>query len=644
LRLVNFMVGLTAVAGAALSGQAFAQRASENVLSSADDAFGTKIGNDSVGLYDTRSARGFDPQAAGNIRLDGLYFDQQAIVGSRLQRGSAMRIGIAAQSYPFPAPTGIADITLAKPGDERSVAVMLQAQAPSGINMLSVDYSQPLAKDKLSILLGGAVLKNAADTRTTTDFVAWISSMKWRPTENTEIILFHYDNTGYDTEAPTSVFTAGAFLPPHVDPEIFFGQRWAQRSTLEKTDGVLAHATFSDHWRLQFGLFHSAIDRSTNYAILYRNTQPNGSALMDVVGFPPSNASSYSGEARLTGVYTFGSYRQTVHLALRGRDARRVFGGTNTVSFGPAQIGVYTPVPEPTFTFGPRDRDHVRQLMPGVSYIGQLLNVGEFSVGVQKVSFVRHLGVLGGTSLRTSTHPWIYNGTATFYATKDLAIYAGYTRGIEEFGVAPDNAANRGQPVPADLTSQVDAGIRYRVAPGFTVMAGVFEVKKPYFDRDSANVYTAVGDVRHRGVELSLTGKPMPNLTAVLGAVFLQARITGPLVTAGTLGEVPVGAKPRLLRANVQYDIEALRGLSADAQFEYVGAQPANRTKTLNVPSTATVALGVRYATKLWDVPTTFRAQVTNITDTDVWTVTAASGAFVPFSPRKFMMRVSADF
>ena len=645
MRLIKFMTGLVAFAGLAIfSAPAFAQRASENVLTSADDAFGTKVGNDSIGLYDSRNARGFDPQAAGNVRLDGLYFDQQATIGTRLQRSSSMRIGIAAQSYPFPAPTGIADINIAKPGDERSIAVLAQGIGPAGLSLLSVDYSQPLIKDKLSILLGGALLRNTADNLTSGDLSAWIVSVKWRPTDNIEGIAFHYNNEAYSTEAPPSIFTAGAFLPPDIDPHLFFGQHWAQRSNSDVTDGLLVRATLSDNWRAQLGFFRSAVDRSTNYAVLFRNTQINGSALLDIVGIPPSSSTSYSGEARVTGVYTFGSYRQTIHFALRGRDATRIFGGTNTVSFGAAQIGVYAPVPEPTFAFGTRDKDHVLQLMPGVSYIGQLLNVGEFSVGLQKVSFARHTGPLGGASVKTTSSPWLYNGTATFYATRDLAIYAGYTRGIEEFGIAPDNAANRGQPAPADVTTQMDAGIRYRIAAGFNLMAGVFEVKKPYFERDSANVYTAVGNLRHRGVEVSLTGKPIPNLTTVMGAVFLEARISGPLVTSGALGVVPIGTKPTLLRTNLQYDFTTLRGLSADTQLEYVSAQYANRLNTLKVPAAATLALGLRYATRIKDVPMTFRAQVTNVTDSDVWTVTQISGQFTPLSPRRFLGRVSTDF
>ena len=107
---------------------AFAQRADENVVTAAEDAFGTKVGNDNVGLYESRSARGFDPQQAGNMRVEGLHFDQQATFGSRLARSTSMRIGLAAQSYPFPAPTGIADIQLVLPANKTVISVSAEYQ------------------------------------------------------------------------------------------------------------------------------------------------------------------------------------------------------------------------------------------------------------------------------------------------------------------------------------------------------------------------------------------------------------------------------------------------------------------------------------------------------------------------------------
>ena len=96
-----------------------AQRADENAVTAAEDAFGTTVGFQSVGLYNANDARGFSPQQAGNLRIEGLYFDQQTwVTGDCMVRETTMRIGIAAQSYSFPAPTGIADLSLRKPGDK----------------------------------------------------------------------------------------------------------------------------------------------------------------------------------------------------------------------------------------------------------------------------------------------------------------------------------------------------------------------------------------------------------------------------------------------------------------------------------------------------------------------------------------------
>ena len=103
---------------------ACAQRAADNALAAAQDAFGTTVGNENIGLYSTNNARGFSPTQAGNLRIEGLYFDQQVNLGNRLLRGSTIRIGLSAQSYPFPAPTGIVDYQLRLPGEQFLTSVV----------------------------------------------------------------------------------------------------------------------------------------------------------------------------------------------------------------------------------------------------------------------------------------------------------------------------------------------------------------------------------------------------------------------------------------------------------------------------------------------------------------------------------------
>ena len=113
---------------ATFSFTAHAQRASENVVTSAQDAFGTAIGNESIGLYSSTNARGFNPKDAGNMRIEGLFFDQQTFNfgwgrSSQLVKSTTMRVGLSAQSYPFPAPTGIADVRLKLPGNKTRINI-----------------------------------------------------------------------------------------------------------------------------------------------------------------------------------------------------------------------------------------------------------------------------------------------------------------------------------------------------------------------------------------------------------------------------------------------------------------------------------------------------------------------------------------
>ncbi len=626
-----------------LTSTVHAQRADENAINAAEDAFGTRVGTEGVGLYDQRNARGFDPQLAGNMRLEGLYFDQQALFGTRLQKSIAMRIGLSAQSYPFPAPTGIADFSLIMPANKRIISSSVAYAAPVGMNSFTVDISTPLT-DTLGIAGGTNYAPAHSDWRGHSPLWTLAFVMRWAPTKSLEVIPFAYYNQSLDAEVQPLVFTAGAYLPPHFDRSVFFGQDWADRRANDRNFGVIARGTPFKNWRLQMGLFRSDQERLDNYVVFFRNTQPNGTANLDIRRDPHHRFASTSGELRASGVFTDGSYRHTVHLAVRGRDTNRLFGGGQTLAFGTARIGVYSPVIRPNYVYGVRDRDVVRQITPGITYVGQWANVGEFSVGLQKSFYDRKFGRENVAPTPTSSRPWLYNGTIAVNPTRDFAIYAGYTRGLEEFGTAPDNAANAGAPVPAGLTKQIDGGIRYRIMHGLSFMAGVFEVTKPYFDRDPASIYTAVGDLSHKGVEMSLSGQPLTGLTVVAGAVFIKGRVSGSTVDRGLIGPVPPGLPPSVFKLSLQYGPSSWHGFSVDTQFDTAGGHYANRANTFRIPSAATMDIGMRYAFTVSDVKANLRVQVRNIMDGYAWKVDSASGSLAPSSPRRIFIRLAADF
>src|SRR5262249_35545201 len=151
---------------------------------------------------------------------------------------------------------------------------------------------------------------------------------------------------------------------------------------------------------------------------------------------------------------------------------------------------------------------------------------------------------VGATTKSASQH-WLYNATAAIYASQALSFYGSYSRGLEDSPQAPQNAANSGQAVPANITEQVDAGFRYAFTPRLRFVAGVFQIKKPFLDRDAANIYTTVGQVKNQGIEASLSGQLADDLTVIAGGVFLKARVSGLLVNQGLIANIPVGTTPR---------------------------------------------------------------------------------------------------
>ena len=622
---------------------AFAQRANENIITTAEDAFGTRVGSENIGLYSPTSTRGFNPMLAGNVRIEGLYFDQQAFIGRAIAKNTTMRVGLSAQSYPFPAPTGIADTALFAPDNKESVSVINETRWPTGLNVASLDVKTPVT-DTLDVAIGGSEFQVYGDGRATGQSWNISTIWRWRPLDNLEIIPFGFFQRGEGAEVAPSVFTGGAYLPPRIDRKVFSGQEWADRSTDDLTAGIVMRGTPLPNWRLQMGLFRSDQAHKKDFVVFFRNVQPNGTGALDILRYPEHDAASTSGEARASGVFTEGAFRHTVHVAVRARDTDRIFGGGTTISFGPTTIGVNQPRTEPNYVLGVPDRDLVKQITPGVSYVGQWANIGEFSVGLQKSFYRRAFGKLGASTTTTNSQPWLYNGTLTYYATPKLAFYGGYTRGLEEFGNAPANAANGGAPLPAQLTQQLDGGVRYTIVPGINLMAGVFEVKKPYFDRDATNIYTVVGDLRHRGAEVSLTGKPFEGLTVVIGAVLLKARVSGLPVEQGLIGAVAPGTAPRLLRFNLQYGAPSWKGFTVETNVDHDGAQFANRANTFRVPSHTTISVGARYPFTIGETHANVRLQVNNVADTFGWTVDGNSGRFADFSGRQFALRVAADF
>ena len=593
---------------------ASAALANGSAVQAASDAFGTSVGRETIGLYNSSSVRGFSPTAAGNVRIDGLYFDQVWSLSARLRSASQVRVGLSAQGFVFPAPTGIVDHSLRRPGERGSGALVVGADHWGSRN-LDLDLNQPLGVAGLG-LTGGVSLAHT-EFGNGTDANAWNASLGlwWRPDADTEALaFFSRHDTTHDQIGP-QLSTDGTRLPPLSAPRLFLGPSWAAYSGVGLNRGALLRQRLSPSVQLRAGLFHSEFDDKLGFSNLLLDVQPDGSARRLLFVDGPSRIASDSGELRLSWTFAQAPWAQRLHAQLAGRARERRQSGSQALDYGAMRLDQRFEPLQPAFSFSAPSLDQVRQRWLGLSYELRWAEQLEASAGLQHSHYRKRVARAGLPPSEDEASPLLYNLSAAWHFSPTLAAYAGLTRGLEESGVAPGNASNRNQALPAILTTQRDAGIRWQFAPHLKLVAGFFDVRKPYFNLDAAQLFTQLGDVQHRGFEFSLSGRATPELRLVAGAVLMQPQVRGEAVTLGRVGERPVGQPERVVKLNAVWQPAALNGISLDAGLSHSGALPATRDNRVELPALTELDLGLRWPLQIGSQPVTARLLLTNATN-----------------------------
>jgi iron complex outermembrane receptor protein len=588
------------------------QRSDDNAVTQAEDAFGFAVGRESLGIYNAGNARGFSPTAAGNVRIDGLYFDPQFGLPGTLIDNVSIKVGLSAQGYPFVAPSGIVDYALIRPGDKSGASIITNFDS-FGTFGVEVDGTLPVSS---SLSLGYGLNGTRVAFPDGTDNINHTESLiaRWRPAPGIEITPFWSLYNDYNDEAGTFYVPAGNFLPKLPRQHHNEGARWADYRYTGLDTGVLASARIAENWLLRAGAFRSVNDTRHSYANLLVDEQPDGSGERVLYADPPTKQASNSGEIRLTHSIPDGPRLHVIHLSVRERDARREFGGSDFVDFGPGRIGEDVDAPRPDFHFTETSHDHLTQTTVGAAYDGRWKDVGEISFGISRAYFHKATVIPGEAAAVTDSTPLLYNATAAANLGKTTTLYAGYARGLEESGTAPPNAANRSEPLPAILTQQKDAGVRFAIMDKVKAVAGVFDLTRPYFGFNSANVFKQVGTVESRGAEFSVTGSVTPQLSVVAGGVFLKPRVTASDSAEGDIGSKPVGIPTHLLIMNANWKTPA-QGLELDLGLTHRGSAAATTDNAVFIPARARVDVGGHYRFKLAKRNATFRLQMVNVFD-----------------------------
>jgi iron complex outermembrane receptor protein len=239
-----------------------------------------------------------------------------------------------------------------------------------------------------------------------------------------------------------------------------------------------------------------------------------------------------------------------------------------------------------------------------------------------------------------------------------LSLYGSYT---ENFGASSGFGA-AGRPLPPETAQQWELGAKTSLFKGrLTGSLALFDLTKQNVARpDPANprLSIATGEVRHRGMELDLSGEISPGCNLIGSYAYLDSEITkdsGPVLDqAGNVIGVNAGNQGNRLAGTPRHNASLwttcelqrgrLRGLRFGAGV-YTRSQnfadPANNA--LRLPGYATINLMLGYERQIGPSTVSFQFNLDNLLDKAYFDSLSATGANYA-TPRTFLGLVRVEF
>lgn len=628
LRATHRFLGLVAMT-CATCGPAAAQTATQG----ADDAFGRRAGVEQIGLYSEGQARGFNLANSNAYRVGDAYFSRTSPLSDAIIEYVGVQLGVSAARSSVPSPTGIVSYALRSTSEARRRVSFGYRDFASPF--LDLDLRSTTASGNVGVAFG-ALLQPAIDYP---DGVAG---------RNMDVggVLRADLAPGIEVTAFASVsersFEGGyAFAPTGtVLPEVLQGRRnlgpsYARTASTWTNAGLLGAWSPTASTRIDASVIRSQREQPrADFTLLSMGDTLDTGARATLFRTPASTHVSDAVELRGEHDLRTGSTVHTFELAGRARrtdapSARGATYGLGTVSlldpaYGPAP-GAATPVG----LVG----DRTRQDSVSVGYRAQIADRLELRVGGSSTVQQRVVTPLQGAPAReagTFVSPY---ASAVWLPTPSLTVFGSYVEGLEDSGAAPPSAANRNEVLPPVGARQLELGLSHRWGNRLTLGGAVFDIAKPIPGLDAGNVYRFLGNVRHRGGEVTLSARPSSGTTILAGASIFDARRDD--------GRAPAGVSERSAFARVEHQV--LPKTWVNALANYRSGQNLGGASTLRTDSSTRLDLGLRHDVVVAGKRAVLRATAVNVLDDRTWIATAG-GTMIRSGPRTYRLSLTVDF
>ncbi|WP_343730415.1 TonB-dependent siderophore receptor [Duganella sp.] len=555
--------------------------------------------------WDQLVIRGIAVENRTNYRLNGslpiMNFSQVPMEDK--ERVEVLK-GATALYYGFTSPAGVVNFVTRRAG-ATPVSTVGVAVDQNGSAVATADVARRFGDVGVRVNAAGGTLGSYLDNVGSGNRKFASAALDWRV--NARLLLkadLEYDKRRVTEQAGIALPAAvnGVIkLPPAVDPKRLIGPDWARFEAETKNILLRADYALSDDWALTVEAGHSETARDRALPI-FRLT--NAAALATGAGRITGNlqhsvVDSDMLRAELAGTVATGPVQHDLTFGATRTDKGQdpIYQANYTI----AAQNLYKPVPVTSYTVSAYPATPTTAALDSRDSGVYALDRLTFSPNWQLVAGVRSVQY---RSDQGTNHYDVSKTTPMagliYKLNNDLSFYASSSQGLEEGETAPTGSANVGVRMAPGVSRQKEVGTRWRVAGGSLVQAALFDISRPGYYTNTANIFTADGEQRYRGLELSAQGRLTRQLSWQTSAQFIDPEFRH--INADYNGKLPENASRQTGSAFLSYELAP--GLSLNGGAYYTGRRPVNDLNQAFLGGVTLFSVGSRYAYKnmVWQV------------------------------------------
>lgn len=465
-------------------------------------------------------------------------------------------------------------------------------------------------------------------------------ALDWRV--NPDLVLsggFEYAVNSFPRSQPFYVLARGLQVPAAPRAKRNRAQPWDNFRTEGTNIWLRADYQVTPDWTLTAQALHSSDVRpNTKEARFGLILDANGNAALSGQEDGGSKTTGDTLQVSMRGSFSTAGVSHSLTVAAAGTRTEASTG--TTITLGTFNTNLYNPTfyPEPAHVDnGPllrRQKTSTSSLL--LSDIAQFNDQWSVLVGLRYAQLgVDNYNRLQGTIRNTNALTKLTPATALmFKPTASSLVYLSYAQGIQPGGTAPAGTANAKQVLSPIVTTQVELGAKLETKSVLWT-AALFDMRKPFEYVNSATMtYVQNGLQRHKGLELTASGKLTSHLSLLAGVMLLDPSTSNTGVAA-TEGRRPLGVANVVVNVFAEHRIPAVPGLYLNGGVYHSGPQYLDAANTQKVQAWTRVDAGLRYETRYGSTPVDLLFNVENLTGKDYW-AGAQGGILTLAEPRTF--------